>query len=109
MALGASPLRIQGMVLSGAAGLCVAGLAIGTVLAFLGAREIAAFLFRMRPSDPWTFLGSGLLLLLSAWAWRGFRLGGPVPWTPPDRCGVRAKDPLAPPLIRYLKCWYRLG
>ena len=64
MALGAAPARIQAMVLAGAAALCGIGLAIGTVLALLGARGITAFLFGMRPSDPWTFVGSGLLLLV---------------------------------------------
>lgn len=64
MALGAGPLRVQAMVLASAARLCSAGLALGTVLALLAAKGVTSFLFGVRPSDPWTFLGSGALLLL---------------------------------------------
>jgi ABC-type antimicrobial peptide transport system permease subunit len=64
MALGAAPARIQAMVLAGAARLFGTGLAIGTVLALLAARGVTAFLFGVQASDPATFVGSGILLLV---------------------------------------------
>ncbi len=64
MALGAAPARIQAMVLTDAARLFGTGLAIGTVLAVLAARGVTAFLFGVRASDPSTFVGSGILLLV---------------------------------------------
>jgi putative ABC transport system permease protein len=64
MALGAAPGHIQAMVLAGAARLFGTGLAIGTVLALLAARGVTAFLYGIQASDPSTFIGSGILLVV---------------------------------------------
>jgi predicted permease len=52
MALGAKPRGILTMVLREAASLLSIGLAIGTVLAILGAMVARGLLFGLRPSDP---------------------------------------------------------
>jgi putative ABC transport system permease protein len=64
MALGAAPGHIQAMVLAGAARLFGTGLAVGTVLALLAARGVTAFLYGIQASDPSTFIGSGVLLVV---------------------------------------------
>ncbi len=88
MAVGAGPARIQTMVLAGAAGLCGAGLAIGTGLALLAARGVTTFLFGVRASDPSTFVGSAALLLAVglAAAWIPARRASAVDPTRSLRC-----------------------
>ena len=54
MALGARPQEILTMVLREAASLLGIGLAVGTVLAVLGAMVTRSLLFGLRPSDPKT-------------------------------------------------------
>jgi ABC-type lipoprotein release transport system permease subunit len=46
--------------------LAAIGVTIGTVGALVAARWLADLLFETRPSDPMSFAGTALLLLLSA-------------------------------------------
>jgi ABC-type antimicrobial peptide transport system permease subunit len=62
MALGAGRSSILKMVLRGASTLIAAGLAVGTVLALLGARAASSLLFGLRPYDPATLILAVLLL-----------------------------------------------
>lgn len=57
-ALGATPGRVQHLVLRQAALLVSAGSCGGLVLAVIGARWLAAFLFEVSPYDPWTMLAA---------------------------------------------------
>jgi predicted permease len=66
MALGARPRGILTMVLREAASLLGAGLAIGTVLAVLGAMVARGLLFGLRPSDPKTVLMAITMLAVVA-------------------------------------------
>jgi len=66
MALGARPLRILTMVLREAASLLGIGLAVGTVLAILGAMFARGLLFGLRPSDPKTVLMAITMLAVVA-------------------------------------------
>jgi putative ABC transport system permease protein len=62
MALGAGRSSILKMVLRRAGTLIAAGLAVGTVLALLGARAASSLLFGLRPYDPATLILAVLLL-----------------------------------------------
>jgi putative ABC transport system permease protein len=62
IALGAGRGSILSMVLGGAGKLIVAGLAVGTVLALLGARAANSLLFGLRPYDPMTLISAVALL-----------------------------------------------
>jgi putative ABC transport system permease protein len=62
MALGAGRGSILKMVLRGAGALIAAGLAVGTVLALLGARAASSLLFGLRPYDPATLILAVVLL-----------------------------------------------
>jgi ABC-type antimicrobial peptide transport system permease subunit len=64
IALGASRGRVVRDVVREAAGLAVAGIALGSVGAFAGARLARGLLFGVEPTDPLTF-GSVALLLLA--------------------------------------------
>jgi putative ABC transport system permease protein len=66
MALGASTGRVQRQVLGSTLRLACAGLAVGTVLAFVVAKVIASLLFATSPWDLPTYLGMALALLLVA-------------------------------------------
>jgi predicted permease len=66
MALGARPRGILTMVLREAASLLGVGLAIGTVLAVLGAMVARGLLFGLRPSDPKTVLMAITMLAVVA-------------------------------------------
>jgi predicted permease len=68
MALGARPRGILTMVLREAASLLGIGLAIGTVLAVLGAMVARGLLFGLRPSDPKTVLMAITMLAVVAMA-----------------------------------------
>ena len=67
-AIGAQPADILRLVLSGGAGLGVAGLVIGVCLALPLTRLVQSLLFRTSPSDPTTLVIVGGLLLLSSLA-----------------------------------------
>lgn len=62
MALGASRSRVQTDVIRRTLGLALAGIGIGTIIAFGVARLIASLLFGTEPADPVTFAGMVLLL-----------------------------------------------
>jgi predicted permease len=66
MALGASTGRVQRQVLGSTLRLACAGLAVGTLLAFVVAKVIASLLFATSPWDLPTYLGMVLALLLVA-------------------------------------------
>jgi predicted permease len=66
IALGATPAVIQRLVLGQGMRLAAIGVTIGTVGALVAARWLADLLFETRPSDPMSFAGTALLLLLSA-------------------------------------------
>jgi putative ABC transport system permease protein len=69
MALGATQAGIVGMVLRNGLALAVIGLAAGAVGAIGLTRFIAAELYGVKPSDPWSFaLALGLLLGVAAFA-----------------------------------------
>jgi predicted permease len=63
MALGADRSEVLKMVLTRSVLLIAAGVAIGMVISFAGARALASFLVGISPSDPLTFLGVMALLL----------------------------------------------
>lgn len=64
MALGAESRDVLKIVLARSLIMIAIGVAIGTVISFIGARALASFLIGISPADPVTF-GSVLLLLLS--------------------------------------------
>ena len=66
MALGASTGRVQRQVLGSTLRLACAGLAVGTLLAFVVAKVIASLLFATSPWDLPTYLGMAVALLLVA-------------------------------------------
>jgi putative ABC transport system permease protein len=66
VALGAAPRQVIGPVIREGILLALAGIGIGLAGAFLAARALSAFLFKVSPSDPLTFSGVALLMLLVA-------------------------------------------
>jgi putative ABC transport system permease protein len=66
MALGAAPRQVLGPVIRDGIVLALAGIGIGLVGAFAAGRALSAFLFGVGASDPLTFSGVALLLLLVA-------------------------------------------
>jgi len=66
MALGASAARVQAAILLQTMRLVLAGVALGTIASLAVSRLIASLLFETAPSDPIAFLGTLLLLGLSA-------------------------------------------
>jgi predicted permease len=68
MALGAQVRAVLGMVLAQGARLALAGLGLGMLLALLLRRALASLLFGIAPSDPFTFLGVGVVLAGVAFA-----------------------------------------
>ncbi|MFP5228755.1 MAG: ABC transporter permease [Acidobacteriota bacterium] len=66
MALGASRGRVQRTVLGRTLGLVLLGIAVGTVASFAAARLIASLLFGTQPTDPMTYGGMMVLLLVVA-------------------------------------------
>jgi ABC-type antimicrobial peptide transport system permease subunit len=66
MALGATTGLVQRQVLAGTLRLAFAGIALGTVGAFVVAKLIASLLFATSPWDLPTYLGMALALLLVA-------------------------------------------
>ena len=63
MAIGATPADVVRMVLNEGGRLAVAGVAVGSVVAFAGARLIRGLLFEVSATDPLTFAGVALGLL----------------------------------------------
>ena len=66
MALGAAPRQVLVPVIRDGVVLALAGIGIGLVGAFAAARALSAFLFGVGASDPLTFSGVALLLLVVA-------------------------------------------
>jgi len=66
MALGAESRDVLKMVLSRSLIMIAAGVAIGMILSFVGARALPSFLVGVSPSDPVTFGGVMVLLLVVA-------------------------------------------
>jgi predicted permease len=66
MALGAVPGQILRLVVSQSAWLVGAGILAGTVGALAVTRVLTGLLFQIRPTDPVTFLGTALVLILAA-------------------------------------------
>jgi predicted permease len=66
LALGALRGQIRGMVLREAAWIAGAGVALGAAATLLLARLVQAMLFGVKPYDPVSLAGSGVLLLLLA-------------------------------------------
>src|SRR5690606_36035425 len=63
-ACGAEPSRLVRLVLSRSIGAILAGLVVGAVAAYAGARLLAALLFDVAPAEPRVF-GAALALLVS--------------------------------------------
>jgi putative ABC transport system permease protein len=66
MALGALPGQILGLVVSQSAWLVGAGIVAGTIGALAVTRLLTGLLFEVRPTDPLTFLGTALVLVVAA-------------------------------------------
>ena len=66
LALGATPQSVRRYVLRNGMGMTLAGIGIGTVLAFAAGRFIAAFLFGVEQTDITVFAAAALLLGISA-------------------------------------------
>ena len=62
VALGASPRQVTGLVVRRAAGLSLAGIGIGLLLALAGAGLMRKLLFGIPPHDPTTFVAIAALL-----------------------------------------------
>jgi putative ABC transport system permease protein len=63
MALGAGPREVLASVLGRGLRLALAGVAIGSVAALLGARALTKLLFETSPADPVTLLAVALALV----------------------------------------------
>jgi putative ABC transport system permease protein len=68
VALGAAPESILRMVIGNALRLVSIGLVLGLAAAFALTRVVASLLFNVEPTDPFTFVGSALVLLLAGLA-----------------------------------------
>jgi putative ABC transport system permease protein len=66
MALGALPGQILGLVVSQSAWLVGGGIVAGTVGALAVTRLLTGLLFQVRPTDPLTFIGTALVLVVAA-------------------------------------------
>jgi ABC-type lipoprotein release transport system permease subunit len=79
LALGATPARIQRLIVGEGLRLAVIGTGVGTMCALVAAPWLTGMLFETRPSDPASFIGAALLLLICALAastlpaWRAAR------------------------------------
>ena len=67
-ALGAQQGHILGLILWEALKLTLAGVAVGMCGAYALTRVMKNLLFHVNAADPWTFVGIGLLLLMTAMA-----------------------------------------
>jgi predicted permease len=68
MALGARANEVLRMVLGEATVLALAGVCVGLLAAFWLTRFLASFLYGLKPTDSFTFIGSGILLWIVALA-----------------------------------------
>jgi predicted permease len=68
MAMGAQRANILGMILREGMVLAVSGIALGIAGALALTRFLRALLFEIKPTDPATFIGVAILLMLSALA-----------------------------------------
>jgi putative ABC transport system permease protein len=68
LAIGAEPKNILWLVLGQGAGVALAGIAIGIAAAMALTRWLSSLLFEVQPTDPQTFVGVAVLLLLVALA-----------------------------------------
>lgn len=68
MALGARTDQVLRMILSEATVLALAGVCVGLLAAFGLTRFLVSFLYGLKPIDPLTFVGSGILLWIVAMA-----------------------------------------
>ena len=66
IALGASPIKVLGLVMNSAGRVIAAGVALGLVLAAALGQTVSAFLFGVRPIDPLTFGAVTLVLIVTA-------------------------------------------
>jgi putative ABC transport system permease protein len=66
MALGARPDQVRGLVLREGMVLSAVGAVVGLVIALVGSGALAAMLFEVKPRDPVTMAGAGLILLVVA-------------------------------------------
>jgi putative ABC transport system permease protein len=66
IALGAKPRDVMGLVISKAAKLTAIGVATGIGGALGSARLMESLLYQVRPTDPWVFIGTAVLVLLVA-------------------------------------------
>ena len=65
LSLGATPRRVVGDVLGASGRLLAAGIAIGCIAAAGAGRALSAYLYQVRPHDPWT-LGAVALVVAAA-------------------------------------------
>jgi macrolide transport system ATP-binding/permease protein len=83
MALGAQRPRLVWMVMREVFAMAAVGLAIGLPVAFATTKFVKAFLFGMKPNNPWALAGAAVVLLIAAAvagygpAWRASRID---PW-----------------------------
>ena len=66
MALGAQPGSLVMLTVKSAVGRVAIGMAVGLPVAWAASRSVQAMLFGLTPTDPATFGGAALLLLVSA-------------------------------------------
>jgi predicted permease len=66
MALGADGARVARLVVRNGVGLAIAGVAAGTLAAFLVTRVLSGLLYGVTPTDPLTFAGAAALLVVVA-------------------------------------------
>jgi putative ABC transport system permease protein len=66
LAMGARLRNVAGLVVRQALGLAVAGVTLGTVAAWVGARLIAPLLFEVSPHDAWTLVAAGMAMVMIA-------------------------------------------
>jgi putative ABC transport system permease protein len=64
MAMGANRQDIMRLILRQGMMVVLAGFAIGTIGALLGTRLISSLLYDLKPTDPWTFIGATLSLMI---------------------------------------------
>ena len=66
MALGATPAKVIGLVMSGAGSVVALGTILGLLVAAGLGQAISSFLFGVQPLDPLTFASAGSVLLMTA-------------------------------------------
>jgi ABC-type lipoprotein release transport system permease subunit len=66
MAMGATPMDIQRLVVGQGMRLAISGIATGSVLAYVLAKSLRGMLFGVAPTDPLVFALAALVLLITA-------------------------------------------